>query len=155
MLAAVVHGTLLAFGLILPLGSQNVFIISQGAQEPRLGRALPAVLAASLCDTLLILLAVPGVSLVVLTVPSIRTALLGAGVVFLLVVGWGTWRTDPGTAEADKGAAGWSVRRQVLFAAAGRLVGRVGALRRVLDRVAAAIMWTTALHLARQLRIAP
>ncbi len=69
MLAAVVHGTLLAFGLILPLGPQ-------------------------------------------------------------------------------------SVRRQVLFAAAGRLVGRVGALRRVLDRVSAVTMWTTALYLARQLRVA-
>lgn len=117
MLAAVAHGTLLAFGLILPLGPQNAFVISQGARQPRLARALPVVVAASLCDTLLILLAVLGVSLVVLTVPGVRTALVGAGVVFLVVAGWLTWRGDPGAGKLDAPAEAWPVRRQVLFAA--------------------------------------
>ncbi len=116
MLAAVAHGALLAFGLILPLGPQNVFVISQGTRQPRLARALPVVAAASLCDTLLILLAVFGVSLVVLTVPAVRTALLGAGVVFLAMVGWLTWRSDPAARKPDAPAEAWPVRRQVLFA---------------------------------------
>ena len=30
----IIHGILLAFGLILPLGVQNVFIFSQGATQP-------------------------------------------------------------------------------------------------------------------------
>ncbi|HEY8367915.1 MAG TPA: LysE family transporter [Thermodesulfobacteriota bacterium] len=115
MLAAVAHGTLLAFGLILPLGPQNAFVISQGARQPRLARALPIVVAAAFCDTLLILLAVLGVSLVVLTVPGVRTALVGAGVAFLAVVGWLTWRSDP-TDKPDAATEAWPRRRQVLFA---------------------------------------
>ncbi len=57
----------LAFGLILPLGSQNVFVFTQGAIQPRLLNALPVAIVASLSDTLLILLAIFGVSVVVLT----------------------------------------------------------------------------------------
>lgn len=38
---AIVHGIILAFGLILPLGVQNVFVFSQGATQPKLIRALP------------------------------------------------------------------------------------------------------------------
>lgn len=30
MLAALLHGIALAFGLILPLGAQNVFVFNQG-----------------------------------------------------------------------------------------------------------------------------
>ncbi|ALA71771.1 lysine transporter [Geobacillus stearothermophilus 10] len=58
MMRAFLHGLILAFGLIFPLGVQNVFILTQGAIQRRWRRALPAVLTASLCDTLLILLAV-------------------------------------------------------------------------------------------------
>lgn len=62
---AIIHGIILAFGLILPLGVQNVFVFSQGAMQPSRLRALPAVLTAALCDTLLILLAVLGLSVIV------------------------------------------------------------------------------------------
>jgi hypothetical protein len=60
------HGLILAFGLILPLGVQNLFVFNQGAAQPNFWRALPVVAAASLCDTVLILLAVQGVSLLLL-----------------------------------------------------------------------------------------
>lgn len=33
---AIVHGIILAFALILPLGVQNVFVFSQGATQPKL-----------------------------------------------------------------------------------------------------------------------
>src|SRR5689334_22809926 len=89
---AFIHGYLLAFGLILPLGPQNAFILNQGAARPRWGEALPVVLAAALCDTLLILLAVFGVSVVVLTIPWFKTALIVAGACFLLYIAWLNWR---------------------------------------------------------------
>jgi L-lysine exporter family protein LysE/ArgO len=42
---AFIHGFVLALGLILPLGVQNVFIFNQGAVQPRFYKALPAILA--------------------------------------------------------------------------------------------------------------
>ena len=66
MSEAIIHGIILAFGLIIPLGVQNVFVFNQGASQPNIWRA-PVVLTASICDTLLILIAVQGVSLVLLT----------------------------------------------------------------------------------------
>lgn len=72
MISAALHGFILAFGLILPLGVQNVFIINQGAMQTRWIYVLPVVLTASICDTLLISLAVFGVSAVVLGVAWIK-----------------------------------------------------------------------------------
>ena len=94
MLSAFIHGLVLALGLILPLGVQNVFIFNQGAVQLRLARALPAVLTAACCDALLILLAVTGISVAVLAVSWLRYALLGVGVCFLSC----TWVLSPGGA---------------------------------------------------------
>lgn len=119
MLPAFVHGYLLAFGLILPLGPQNAFVLTQGATQMRLARALPVSLIAAICDTLLILLAVLGVSVVMLTLPWVRAALVAGGVIFLIVMGWLTWRSA-GAAESGgawEAAASWPLRRQIVFAA--------------------------------------
>jgi L-lysine exporter family protein LysE/ArgO len=116
MITAFVHGFVLAFGLILPLGPQNAFVFSQGATQPRWLRAIPVVLTAALCDTLLILLAVLGVSVVVLAIPWFRTVLIGAGIVFLTVVGWLTWRSDGAGDDRAGEASRWPVGRQVMFA---------------------------------------
>lgn len=115
MLAAFLHGYLLSFGLILPLGPQNVFVFSQGATQPKLRRALPVAVAAAICDTLLIVIAVLGVSTVVLTVPWIKLVLGVVGVGFLLYIGWMTWRSD-GRNEVDQAAHLWPLRRQIVFA---------------------------------------
>ena len=40
---AILHGIILAFGLIVPLGVQNVFVFNQGALQPTFMRALPVV----------------------------------------------------------------------------------------------------------------
>lgn len=88
MLTAFIHGFILALGLILPLGAQNVFVLQQGAMQPRFLRALPAVLTAALCDTALILLAVLGMSVVVFTMPWLQTILFAVGFFFLLYMGW-------------------------------------------------------------------
>jgi L-lysine exporter family protein LysE/ArgO len=102
VLTAFIHGFLLAFGLILPLGVQNVFVFNQGATQPRLTRALPAVLTAALCDMLLILLAVLGISLIVLKLAWVKTLLYGAGVVFLLYMGWAIWKSSAGDEQTER-----------------------------------------------------
>ena len=91
---AFVHGIILALGLILPLGVQNLFVFNQGATQPALLGSLPAVLTASLCDTLLIVLAVTGVSLAILTFAWLKLALLAIGFFFLLYMGWVAWRNS-------------------------------------------------------------
>jgi L-lysine exporter family protein LysE/ArgO len=148
VLVPLLHGAGLALGLILPLGPQNAFVFSQGAVQPRFARALPVVVAASLCDTPLILLAVLGVSAVVLTVPGVRAALLGAGVLFLLWIGRVTWRSGPASGAPDKGAAGWPLRRQLLFAVSVSLLNP----HAILDTVA--VVGTNSLAYAAQARAA-
>lgn len=112
---AFLHGFLLAFGLILPLGVQNVFVFNQGATQPRYLKALPVVLTASLCDLFLIFLAVTGVSVLVLQVVWFKYILILTGVLFLLYMGWMTWRSTPSNEEEP--AAPVSAKKQVLFAA--------------------------------------
>ena len=36
MSEAIIHGIILAFGLIIPLGVQNVFVFNQGASQPNI-----------------------------------------------------------------------------------------------------------------------
>jgi L-lysine exporter family protein LysE/ArgO len=115
MITAFIHGFILAIGLILPLGVQNVFIFNQGALQKRFSKALPAVITASLCDTLLIGLAVLGVSVIVLKFHLIKMALIGAGTLFLLYMGWVTWNSKPG--NGGQSAERFSANKQIAFAA--------------------------------------
>ncbi|WP_242143053.1 MULTISPECIES: LysE/ArgO family amino acid transporter [unclassified Bacillus cereus group] len=110
---AVIHGMILAFGLILPLGVQNVFVFSQGATQPRFIRALPATITAALCDTFLILLAVFGLSIIVLQFQWLRLSLMIVGILFLLYMGYVIWKSKPTTNESNKAL---STRQQVIFA---------------------------------------
>jgi L-lysine exporter family protein LysE/ArgO len=84
------HGFILALGLILPLGVQNLFVFNQGAVHPRFVRALPSIITAALCDTLLISLAILGVSVMVLEYDWIRILLFSLGICFLAYMGWVT-----------------------------------------------------------------
>jgi L-lysine exporter family protein LysE/ArgO len=147
MLLAFIHGFALAFGLILPLGPQNALVFTQGATQPRFIRALPVVLTASLCDTLLILLAVFGVSVVVLTVPGITTVLVVVGVGFLITVGYLTWRSDPNP-DDEEDRSGWTIRRQVLFALSVSLLNP----HAILDTIG--VIGTSALSYDQNLRVA-
>jgi len=88
---AFVHGMVLAMGLILPLGIQNLFVFTQGVTQPTFFRTLPVVFTAAMCDTLLILLAVQGVSLFIASFAWLKVFLLGIGVVFMSYMGWLTW----------------------------------------------------------------
>jgi L-lysine exporter family protein LysE/ArgO len=114
MLEAFIHGFILAFGLIIPLGVQNIFVFNQGATQRRLFLALPSVLTASLCDTLLITLAVLGVSIVVLQVAWLKTVIFVVGFFFLLYMGWMTWNTKSSTTGDEPKQ--FSAKRQITFA---------------------------------------
>lgn len=115
--AAWLHGMILALGLILPLGVQNVFIFNQGAARRRLSGALPAVITAGICDTALILLAVTGVSLIVLNFAWLKNLIFLAGVVFLVYMGWSIFRSAPGQSGGTSGDRQISPKKQILFAA--------------------------------------
>lgn len=118
MAAAFIHGFILAFGLILPLGVQNVFVFNQGAQQKRFINAVPVIITASLCDTLLISLAVLGVSLLVLGSIWIKSIVMGTGIIFLLYMGWSTWNSDPCNRQSeDNGAEAFTPLKQIVFAA--------------------------------------
>lgn len=117
MAAAFIHGFLLAFSLILPLGVQNVFVFNQGALQKRFIHALPVIITASLCDTLLISLAVLGVSLVLLSSFWAKTVILSAGILFLLYMGWSTWNSDPVGNPSQEMDRNFTTRKQIAFAA--------------------------------------
>lgn len=110
------HGLILAFGLILPLGVQNIFIFTQGAIQKSFIKALPAVVTAGICDTLLISLAVTGVSLLVLGFDVLRNLLYVVGFFFLLYMGWTMWKSKINVPNQNT-TASFSPKRQIVFAA--------------------------------------
>lgn len=116
MFAAFLHGFLLAFGLILPLGVQNVFVFNQGVTHAKWRQGLPVVITAALCDTVLITAAVLGVSVVVLRIGWLQVVIKIVGLLFLLYMGWITWRSKPSETMEVEGEQTWSIDRQVLFA---------------------------------------
>lgn len=115
MLAATIHGFILAFGLILPLGVQNVFIFNQGAIQPSYKKALPVILTASICDSVLITLAVLGISVIILKISWLNTLLLSAGILFLMYMGYVTWKSKPNSNTIEK--ASFTPKKQIAFAA--------------------------------------
>ncbi|WP_219837280.1 LysE/ArgO family amino acid transporter [Paenibacillus sp. R14(2021)] len=113
MMNVVLHGVLLGFGLIVPVGAQNMFVFNQGANQSSYAKALPVIVAASLCDTLLIGAAVTGVSLVVLTFAWLQTALYGIGFIFLAYMGRVLWRSKTAGSSSPQT---YGSRKQILFA---------------------------------------
>ncbi len=113
MLQAIFHGILLAIGLILPLGAQNVFVFNQGANHKSLKKSLPVIITASLCDTLLILLAVLGVTLFLNAFPPLKLIIYIIGLLFLLYMAYSIWNERP--ANQDNSDA-MSAKKQIGFA---------------------------------------
>lgn len=114
MTIAFINGFILAFGLIMPLGVQNVFIFNQGAAQRKFYSALPSIITAGLCDTFLIIIAVLGVSLLVMQKPWIKDIIFLFGFCFLLYMGYITWNTRVNKVEPPKSL---SAKKQILFAA--------------------------------------
>lgn len=113
---ALLHGIILAFGLILPLGVQNVFIFNQGAAHKKFSKALPVIITAGVCDTLLIYLAVSGVSVLVFSFEWIKQVLFLTGFFFLAYMGWIMWKSEPETSNHQQ-LTQFSAKRQITFAA--------------------------------------
>ena len=103
MSEAVIHGFLLAIGLILPLGAQNVFVFNQGANQSKLIKAFPAVITAGVCDSILISLAVIGVSLVLMSLPLLQIVIYIIGLIFLLYMAWTLWNEAPDPIKQEGG----------------------------------------------------
>jgi L-lysine exporter family protein LysE/ArgO len=116
MLISFLNGFLLAFALILPFGPQNIFLFNIGAMYPRYLHAWPALVTAAIADTLLILLAVLGASLLLLEFPMIQQVLMTLGILFLIYIGWSIWRSVP---VNNKGPhiERWSKKKQIALAA--------------------------------------
>ena len=110
------HGVALAFGLVIPLGPQNLFVFTQGANNSRFLNVIPVIVTAAICDTTLILLGVAGVSGAVFQLSFLRVGLLGVGVVFLLYIGWMTWKSQPATSEEPTYDDRRAISAQVAFA---------------------------------------
>ncbi|MCM3715337.1 LysE/ArgO family amino acid transporter [Halalkalibacter oceani] len=115
MLEAIVHGLILSFGLILPLGAQNIFIFNQGVTQHSFRAALPVVITASVCDAILIALAVAGLSVIVLQFTWMNQLLLAIGCLFLLYMGWSIWKSVPDDSKEEPSGP-ISPRQQILFA---------------------------------------
>lgn len=113
MIHAFLYGLILALGLIIPLGVQNIFVFNQGATQPKLGSAMPSVLAAFLCDTLLILCAVLGLSVIIFTIPWLKKIIFTMGIIFLVYMGWVTWNS---TSHLDHDIKPLAPKYQVGFA---------------------------------------
>ncbi|WP_414053947.1 LysE/ArgO family amino acid transporter [Macrococcus equi] len=113
MIQAMLHGILLAVGLILPLGAQNVFVFNQGANHKSMKKTLPVIITAALCDTLLILMAVLGVTLFLNTFPELKLVIYTIGLFFLLYMAYSIWHEQP---NKDKEAEAMSPKKQIGFA---------------------------------------
>ncbi len=114
---AFLHGFLLALALILPFGPQNTFVISQGTTHRQYRLTVAVVVTAAISDTLLIGMAVLGVSVVLLAAPMLKEALTFLGIVFLVWIGWQSWRTPVHPETSDNGSmAYWTLRRRILHA---------------------------------------
>ncbi|WP_254391738.1 LysE/ArgO family amino acid transporter [Terribacillus sp. DMT04] len=109
------HGVLLAFGLILPLGGQNVFLFNRGIIQKRWISTLPAVITAGMADTVMISIAVSGISVLVWSIPWIQVVLYGVGSCFLLYIGYSVWKAAPNNTRT--GEERFPPRKQIAFAA--------------------------------------
>lgn len=112
MLQPLIHGILLALGLILPLGAQNVFVFNQGANQKKISKALPVIITAGLCDTFLIVIAILGVSLILISMPTLQLFIYVIGFLFLMYMAWSLWMEKPSNIEEIEPMP---AKKQVLF----------------------------------------
>lgn len=110
--SAVAHGIILALGLIMPLGIQNIFIFNQGASHRHFWKAMPSVVTAGICDMVMIVLAVFGVSLLILEIAWLKLVIFSVGFVFLMTMGWFSWRASHENMSLEKHA--YSYKKQII-----------------------------------------
>ncbi|MHB9144356.1 MAG: LysE/ArgO family amino acid transporter [Symbiobacteriia bacterium] len=99
--ASFLAGLLLGLAMILPLGPQNLFVLTQGLTGGT-RRGLLAAITTGVCDTALILTGAAGLSALLAALPWLRLVLLALGAGFLLYLGADSLRQGAG----DGGAGG-------------------------------------------------
>ena len=97
-------GLLLGLGLILPIGSQNIYVL-KSAIRMGLPRSLVIALVAAACDTLLITIGALGASVALAAAPGLQPLLLVAGCCLLLYLGIQAFRSQPPDADHEEGQA--------------------------------------------------
>jgi L-lysine exporter family protein LysE/ArgO len=101
MITVYCAGLVLGFGLITPIGPQNLLVVTQGLTVGW-PRALWSVGGAGICDTLLIVSGALGVSAVLARAPAVRLILLGAGTAYLAFLGSQALRRSGGRISVDE-----------------------------------------------------
>ena len=110
------HGLILAAGLVMPFGMQNVFIFNQGAAQNSIIKALPSILTACFCDTILIVSAVLGISMIIMENLWAKYIIFAGGGIFLFYMGYSLW-IQPAKTRETRTYLPLSPTRQILFAA--------------------------------------
>ncbi len=108
-------GFLLALGLILPLGQQNMFILTYGSRSGKFISTIPVVMTAGLCDTLLITLSALGLSLLFLESIWISSLIKIIGILFLLYIGLQNWRENFSGIHTEKKV--YSLKKRIFLTA--------------------------------------
>lgn len=101
MLVPFIQGAGVGGGLIIAIGAQNAFVLSQGVRR---NHALPIALVCGFCDAVLILLGVSGVGTLVASNPLLGQIAAWGGALFLLWYGMRSLQSAlrGGALEADK-----------------------------------------------------
>ncbi|MFB4211571.1 LysE/ArgO family amino acid transporter [Shouchella sp. JSM 1781072] len=114
MISAFINGFVLATALIIPIGPQNLLIFHQGAVQPTFKKSMPTIITSALADTLLIVVAVFGVSFALQAVPFLEPLLYLIGVGFLIIIGWTIWKSNSTTKTFQQKP--YSGKKQVFLA---------------------------------------
>ncbi|MDR1188154.1 MAG: LysE family transporter, partial [Bifidobacteriaceae bacterium] len=106
-------GFVLGLGLIVPIGSQNLYVLNQSL---RLGlpRSLAVASAAAVCDIVLITVGSAGASVVLQRSQWLRLGLLVAGALFLAFLSVRSWRVPVGASGNAAGTAAPASQESVL-----------------------------------------
>jgi len=99
---AFISGFILSLGLIIPLGVQNMFVFNQGIMQRRWAHSIPSMMTAFICDGVLILFAIVGISKVVFSVPALINTIYVLGFIFLIYMGWTAWNSKATSGDTVK-----------------------------------------------------
>lgn len=93
MFSIFLQGIFLGFGLVIPLGPQNVFIFQRAAIQEKIFEIWPILLVTILCDAFLITSAVVGVNSLEALLPW-KSILTLVGGCFLFYLSWMMWKNS-------------------------------------------------------------
>jgi L-lysine exporter family protein LysE/ArgO len=145
MVSAFLFGIILALGLIVPLGIQNLFVFNQGATQKHYLYAVPSVMTAFICDAILIISAICGISGLILNIPVLKNSIIVFSIFFLIYMGLVTWNSSSVTASNRQAL---SIKEQVCFCASVSLLNP----HAIIDTIA--VVGTNSLHFSGQAKLA-